>query len=171
VNGRAIVETERLIVRPWESGDAETLIAIFGDAETVRYLGKGYQHGFSAEQTRAMIAAMRERFAQTGLGVWPVVLKETGAVIGECGLAPVGGSDDVEIAYVFSPAARGKGYASEAAAAVLAYAFETLKLARVVAFVHRGNAASIAVINRLGMRYDRVVRQYQADLMRYLALA
>ncbi|HEU5480260.1 MAG TPA: GNAT family N-acetyltransferase [Candidatus Tumulicola sp.] len=171
MSGRPIVETERLIVRAWEDGDEEALIAIFADPGTVRYLGKGYQHGLRADQTRAMVERMRERFARTGLGVWPVVLKETGAVIGECGLAPVADSDDVEIAYVLSPAARGKGYASEAAAAVLAYAFQTLKLARVVAFVHRGNAASIAVINRLGMRYDRVVRAFRADVMRYVALA
>jgi RimJ/RimL family protein N-acetyltransferase len=162
-----IVETARLLLRPWAAGDEEAMVPIFGDAETMRYIGSGYQRGFTADETRALVARVAERGRDTGIGIWPVVLKETGSIVGECGLAAVADPVDVEIAYIFSRAHRGKGYAFEAATAVLAYAFDVLKLPRVVAFVHRDNARSIALINRLGMRYERIVRAFRADLMRY----
>ncbi|HEY1653993.1 MAG TPA: GNAT family N-acetyltransferase [Candidatus Tumulicola sp.] len=162
------VETERLTLRPWIDADVEPMIAIFGDAETVRYVGKGYQRGFTADETRKMVARMRDRCERDSTCIWPVILKQTGALIGECGLFPVADSQDIEIAYVFAPEARGRGYAVEAGSAVLAYAFETLGLRRVVALVHAGNARSIAVIRRLGMRFDRVVRVFQADALRYV---
>jgi ribosomal-protein-alanine N-acetyltransferase len=162
-----IVETERLVLRPWAAGDEEAMIPIFGDAETMRYIGPGYQRGFSPEETRALVARMSEQYARTGIGIWPAVRKSTGDIVGECGLFPVADSPDVEIAYVFARSVRGEGYAYEAASATLGYAFGILKLPRVFAFVHRDNRRSIALINRLGMRYDRVVRAFHADLMRY----
>ncbi|MEO6835075.1 MAG: GNAT family N-acetyltransferase [Candidatus Tumulicola sp.] len=166
-SGVTIVETDRLRLRPWRAGDEEAMVPIFGDAETVRYIGSGYQRGFTPDETRTLVARMSERYARTGIGIWPVVLKETGAIVGECGLFPVADSEDVEIAYIFARPERGKGYGYEAASAVLAYAFDALKLPRVIAFVHRDNAASIALVNRLGMRFDRIVRVFHADLMRY----
>jgi len=166
----AIVETPRLLVRAWRDEDLEPIAAMFSQAQTVRYVGKGYQHGFSRDQSVAMVARLRARCEKTGIGIWPVELKESHATIGECGLHPVANSEDTEIAYVFSPEVQGCGYATEAASAVLAYAFQELGLSRVVALVHPGNARSIAVMHRLGMRFDRVVRVFQADVLRYIAL-
>lgn len=165
-----IVETPRLLVRGWRDADVAPIVSIFADPQTVRYVGKGYQRGFAREQTVAMIARLRDRCEKTGIGIWPVELKETQATIGECGLHPAADSDDTEIAYVFSAEVRGRGYATEAASAVLAYAFQPLGLPRVVAFVHPGNARSIAVVHRLGMRFDRLVRAFHADVLRYVAL-
>lgn len=162
-----IAQTARLLLRPWMPGDDQAMIPIFGDAETMRYIGHGYQRGLTPEETRALVARVSEQYQRTGVGIWPVVLKETGEIAGECGLFPVADSDDVEIAYIFASSQRGKGYAYEAASAVLEYAFDVLKLPRVVAFTHRDNARSIALIDRLGMRFDRVVRIFHADLMRY----
>lgn len=163
-----ILETERLILRPWGDDDQDAMAAIFGDADTVRYVGKGYQRGFTPEETRKMIARMRAHYENHGIGIWPMILKKTGTLVGECGLFPVDGTADTEIAYVLAKPARGHGYAVEAASGVLAYAFETLALPRVVAFVHAGNARSIAVIRRLGMRFDRVVRVFRTDALRYI---
>ena len=164
-----IVETSRLSVRGWRDADVEPIVDMFADASTVRYVGKGYQHGFSREQGLATIARFRDRCEKAGTGMWPVELKKTQTTIGACGLLPAPDSDDTEIAYIFSPAARGHGYATEAASAVLAYAFATLRLPRVVALVHPPNAPSIAVIHRLGMRFDRLVRAFHADVLRYIA--
>lgn len=163
-----VVETARLIVRAWRDADVEPIVDMLGDAATVRYVGKGYQEGFSRDRSLATIARMRDRCQNSQAGIWPVELKATQATIGVCGLQPAPVCGDTEIAYLFSPAVRRRGYATEAASAVLAYAFQTLELPRVVAFVHAGNAPSIAVLHRLGMRFDRVVRAYQADALRYL---
>lgn len=165
-----VVETPRLRVRGWRDADVDPMVDVFADPQTVRYVGKGYQRGFSRDQTLAMIARLRDRCEKTGIGIWAVELKETQTTIGECGLHPAADSGDTEIAYVFSPSARGFGYATEAASAVLGYAFATLDLPRVLAFVHPGNAQSIAVVHRLGMRFDRLVRTFHADVLRYVAV-
>jgi RimJ/RimL family protein N-acetyltransferase len=98
-----------------------------------------------------------------------VVLKEENRVIGECGITHIPDyPGDVEIAWIFNRAYHGRGYATEAARAVLDYAFASAALQSVYALIDRFNAPSIGVANRLGMEFDRIVRAYRRDLMRYV---
>lgn len=163
----SFIETERLLLRAWMPSDAQAMVPIFGDTETMRYIARGYQRGLTEEETRRAVGHMIEDYERTGSGIWPVIVKQTGAIVGECGLiaAPVG--NDMEVAFIFSRSERGKGYAYEAASAVIDYGFDVLALPRIVAFVHPFNSRSIALIHRLGMSFDRVVRAYRADLLRY----
>jgi [ribosomal protein S5]-alanine N-acetyltransferase len=161
----SFIETERLIIRTWMPRDAEQVEKMFADPDVMRYIGTGGP--WKPELTRELIGVMIERYERSGIGVWPVLLKSESRVIGECGLQPLPGSDDIEIAYLFDKPYWGAGYAYEAASAVLEWGFGPHGLQRIVAVIDPANARSIALINRLGMRYEKVVRAYKHDLLKY----
>jgi ribosomal-protein-alanine N-acetyltransferase len=163
------LETERLQIRNWRlPEDEEGARGIFCDSDVMRFIPAGT---FAPESMPRVIGRMIERDARDGFGVWPVLEKSSGAIVGECGITYIPDTTDVEIAWLYSRAAWGKGYATEAARAVLAYAFGQAGLKRVYALVLPENKASVAVANRLGMRFDRVVRAYKREMLRYVAVA
>jgi RimJ/RimL family protein N-acetyltransferase len=162
-----VIQTPRLRMRPWNlPGDEEAAAELFCDAELMRYIPVGVQ---PAERVTAIVRRMIENAERNGFGLLALVEKESGRVVGECGLAYIPDTRDIEIAWFLARSAWGNGYATEAARAVLAHAFAQLHVPRVYALIDRENARSIGVANRLGMRYDRIVRAYRRDLMRYLA--
>lgn len=162
----SFIETGRLLMRKWRMPhDLDDALAIYGDAQTMHFIPCG---ALDAQQTERLVQRMIERDEQQGYGIWPVVLKAENRVIGECGITQIPGHEpDIEIAWIFNAAYRGRGYATEAARAVMEYAYSELQIARLYALIDRFNAPSIAVANRLGMRYDRIIRAYKRDLMRY----
>jgi RimJ/RimL family protein N-acetyltransferase len=162
----SFIETDRLLIRKWDiARDLDDAVAIYGDAETMRFIPCG---ALTREQTQRFIERMMQRDEENGFGIWPVVLKANQRVIGECGVTyiPEHGQD-VEIAWIYNRDYHRQGYATEAARAVLDFAFRDLKLPQVYALIARENAASIGVANRLDMDYDRIIRAYKRDLMRY----
>jgi ribosomal-protein-alanine N-acetyltransferase len=165
----SFIETERLLLRTWLPGDLPALAAIYGDPETMRYILSGTK---TPEQTRAAMQAMNDANDRDGCSLWPVVVKESSELIGACGLMSTERSDTFELGFVFAPGARGRGYALEAARASIAYGFDALHAARIVALVDPPNARSIVLLRKLGMSFDRVVRMTRggrgADVMRYV---
>ena len=163
------IETDRLIIRTWMPADAPALAAIYGDPETMQYILSGTK---TLEQTRETIDRMIEAQEHDGYTIWPVVLKDSSELIGSCGLIKMPASGELELGFAFAREARGHGYAFEAAQAVLAFAFEQLRARAAVAYVHPFNAASIALVNKLGMRFDRVERVHRGqrggDFLRYV---
>jgi [ribosomal protein S5]-alanine N-acetyltransferase len=145
--------------------DVDAVAPIFANPEVMRYIGSGGP--WTPQRTREAVDVMTDRYERDGIGIWPVVLKETSAVVGECGLQPLPGTAETEIAYLLDVPYWGKGYAFEAASAVLEWGFRVRRLRRIVAVVHPFNGRSIALANRLGMRFDRVVRAYKHDLLKY----
>lgn len=139
------METERLIIRPFTSADADDLYAYLSREEVVRY--EPYPP-FSREQA-AEEAARRAADANFKA----VVLKETGHVIGNLYFAP-GDFDTWELGYVFNDAYWGRGYAVEACRALLAQAFASGQVCRVIAMCNPENAASWRLLERLGMRRE-----------------
>jgi RimJ/RimL family protein N-acetyltransferase len=166
----SFIETDRLLIRKWNpAADLDDAVAIYGDPETMRFIPCG---ALSREQTERLVLRMIERDEQLAYGIWPVLHKDDHRVIGECGVTQIPGHEpDIEIAWIYNKAYHGRGYATEAAQAVMAYAFSELHIARLYALIDRFNAPSIAVANRLGMRYDRIIRAYKRDLMRYEKVA
>ena len=162
----SFIETERLLIRKWQlPRDLEDANAIYGDPETMRFIPSGV---CTREQTQAYIERKIAHDERDGFGIWPVVHKADHRVIGECGVTHIEGSrPEIEIAWIFNKEYHGRGYATEAARAVMQFAFAELHIARLYALIDRFNPASIAVANRLGMRYDRIIRAYKRDLMRY----
>ncbi len=162
----SLLQTQRLEIRRWNlSADLDDALAIYGDAQTMRFIPCD---ALDRDQTTRLIERMIEREQQNGFGIWAVLLKEGPRLIGACGVTYIPGhAQDVEIAWLFNKAYHGNGYATEAAKAVMRLAFEDLQLPLLYALIDRENAASIAVANRLGMEYDRIIRAYKRELMRY----
>jgi RimJ/RimL family protein N-acetyltransferase len=155
-----ILETERLILRPWEDRDRAPLAAILGDPVVRRF----YPSPATPEETSAHID---HALAITGSGGFHFVaaeLKSTGRLIGDIGLglipddtrATIPGHPSVEIGWQLDKSVWGKGLAPEGAAAWLRYGFETLGLNEIVAFTAAINLPSQRVMQKLGMTYDAV---------------
>lgn len=144
-----IMETERLILREMGQWDFPDLCAILQDEE-VMY---AYEGAFSDEEVQGWLDRQLARYWQDGVGLYAVVLKQTGVMIGQCGLTiqetPSG--KVLEIGYLFKKAYHHHGYATEAAAACKEYAFRTLGAERVCSIIRDGNVASQNVAIRNGM--------------------
>lgn len=140
-----MLKTERLVLRPFEEADAEGLHAYLGDAEVVRYEPYGVM---TMEECRLEAArrASDEAF-------WAVCLAD-GTLIGNLYLSGADEFGTREIGYVFARACWHKGYATEAARRLMAYAFERLATRRIIALCDTRNAASFALMERLGMRRE-----------------
>lgn len=140
-----MLKTERLVLRPFEETDAEGLHAYLGDAEVVRYEPYGVM---TMEECRLEAArrASDEAF-------WAVCLAD-GTLIGNLYLSGADEFGTREIGYVFARACWHKGYATEAARRLMAYAFERLATRRIIALCDTRNAASFALMERLGMRRE-----------------
>lgn len=140
-----MLKTERLVLRPFEETDAEGLHACLGDEEVVRYEPYG---AMTMEECRLEAArrASDEAF-------WAVCLAD-GTLIGNLYLSGADEFGTREIGYVFARACWHKGYATEAARRLMAYAFERLATRRIIALCDTRNAASFALMERLGMRRE-----------------
>jgi [ribosomal protein S5]-alanine N-acetyltransferase len=158
--------TERLSYRPLEVDDAEAMHAVWSDSEVMRYLpGDPSQE---LEETAERVRRHVQRFGQTGYGLCAVVERESGEVVGVCGLFPVEWvGPDVEVAYHFARRVWNRGYATEAAAAWVAFALGELGLSRVVALAYPANRASTRVMEKVGMGGCREVERYGETLVQY----
>ena len=149
------IETERLLLRAFEPGDLDVLAALHGDPDLVRWIPWG-------PRDRRQAAVVLERKLRStsfsregdGLGIAPVV-KASGEMVGDLTLQYASAEHSVaELGYLLAPGAQGRGYATEASAALLELAFGELGMHRVVARIESRNAASIALAERLGMRRE-----------------
>jgi len=145
----ARLETDRLVVRPFEPGDLERMAEVLGDPASMRF----YPHPFSLEETRAWIGRNRVRFEQTGLGLWAITLREGGEVVGDCGAVPqlIDGIDELELGWHLHPAHQGRGYATEATAAWRDHAFAATGRTRLISLILEANVPSRRVAERIGM--------------------
>jgi RimJ/RimL family protein N-acetyltransferase len=161
-----IIETERLRIRKWDvQNDLDDAFAIYGDKGTMRFIPGGVK---DREQVRASLERMVEGDARDGFGIWPVVHKTDGRVIGACGIFYIPEhAPDVEIAWVFSKDYRRRGYATEAARAVAKLALTKYRLPVLYAIIHEDNAPSIRVAERLGMKPSGKIHAYGLELGLY----
>lgn len=146
------LETPRLIIRSYEERDADPWVAMLGDPEVRRFLPP-FQPP-TAETFRSGMQRRRDLERERGYAMWAVEVKDTGTFIGQCGLNFIGDGPEVELAYHYRRDSWNKGYATEAAAAVLAYAFGPAGLDRVIALVVPENIGSWRVLEKVGMRYE-----------------
>ena len=154
--------TERLVLRPVRPGDLDDLLEHWTTPQVRRFLFDGAV--MTREETAATIAASERDFATTGYGVW--LVHDADGMAGTAGLRPL---DDLglEIVYSLTPHTWGRGYATEAARAVVEHALTTLGLPHVLAEVDEGNTASAAVIERLGMTPFETVPGLLGPMVRY----
>ena len=143
------LETTRLILREMTDDDFTALYAILSDPETMQY----YPQPYDEAGTRRWIAWCRDSYAKHGFGLWAVVLKETGEFIGDCGISmqPIHGEWLPEIGYHIRKDHWRKGYASEAAATCIRYAFEQCGFPKVYSYMNADNVPSFRTAEKNGM--------------------
>lgn len=163
--GTPEIETARLRLRGFRPDDLDALCRVFGDPVVMKYISGGKPR--TREATQEGLLRSIEGWRERGFGLWAVEEKETGRVVGYCGLIYLDDTPEVEVAYGLAKAAWGRGLAVEAARAALEFGFEELKLERVVAVVNPENVASQRVLEKLGMKYTKDAHHYGTDLMYY----
>lgn len=151
-----MIETDRLLLRHLTESDAAFVLELLNDLAFLRNIGdRGVR---TIEDARAYIRnGPAASYADNGFGLYAVELSGGGGAIGICGLLRRKGLDAVDLGFAFLPAYRARGFGTEAGAAVLAHARSTLGIGRVLAIVSPGNAASEAVLARLGFRFERML--------------
>ena len=162
-----IIETQRLTLRQMDQGDLDALRAILQDPE-VMY---AYEHAFSEEEVRAWLANQQRRYREDGFGLWAAVCRQTGEMIGQCGLTwqDWDGRQVLEVGYLFRRSAWGQGYATEAAIACKEYAFTVLDAQEVWSIIRDSNLPSQRVAQRNGMAVrGRFVKHYYGMDMPHL---
>ena len=161
-----IFETERLFARKLTKDDFGSLCRILQDPE-VMY---AYEHAFSDAEVNSWLERQLKRYVTDGFGLWAVILKETGSMIGQCGLTMQdwNGKMVPEIGYLFEKAYWHLGYASEAAKGCKEYAFQSLKLPRVYSIIRDNSLPSQRVAERNGMKFcgSLVKHYYGLDMAR-----
>jgi len=151
------LNTDRLELRWLTLDDAPLMLAVWNDPAFVRYVAdRGIR---TLEQARAAIEAGPLRlYAEYGYGPFRVRRREDGVDMGICGLFRRDGLEEPDIGFAILPDYCGKGYGFEASAAVLEHARDTLGLSCVTAIVSPHNEASIGLLGKLGMHYERPIR-------------
>jgi len=150
-----MIETERLLLRPWREGEQAALAAVNGDPRVSDWLGGPIDRAASDALFDRLVAHQ----AKYGFCAWAAERKADGRILGLIGLGvvtaeslPVGPA--VEMAWRLSPDAWGAGYATEGAQAALDWGFDNLDLSEIIAFTARTNLRSQAVMRRIGMQAD-----------------
>lgn len=145
-----ILETERLYLREFRLSDVERMSKIHLEEDTMRYIGKGGIR--NTDQTKRGIEYFIKNQKENGFTIWALIEKESGILIGHCGLEYLQDRSDIELCYLLSKDYWGKGYATEISKATLKYGFEKLNLKRIVAMTYPENLPSINVIKKTGMK-------------------
>ena len=150
-----ILETARLRLRRFTLDDADALEAVLGDPVAMQY----YPAAFDRKGVEEWIERNIGRYQRDGHGLWAMVLKDSGELIGDCGctLQKVEGTNHVEVGYHVRRDLWGNGYATEAAQACMQYAFIRLGVDRVISLIRPGNLQSIRVAEKNGLTCEKII--------------
>jgi len=154
-----IIETDRLILREMTEDDFDALYAVLADADIMGH----YPYTFDEDRVRGWIKKNIERYQVFGFGLWAVVLKETGEMIGDCGLTMqlIGGQIKPEIGYHIRKDCQRRGYASEAAKAVRDWAFTNTPFNILYSYMKYTNIPSLKTAMAYGCR---LVDEFEDDV-------
>ena len=152
-----VLETERLVLRRLSTDDAEFILELLNQPSFLQYIGdKGVRNIDDAiNYIKTGPVASYERF---GFGLYLVELKDTAVPIGICGLLKRDTLPDVDVGFALLPDYWSRGYAFEAAAAVMNYGKEVLGLRRIVAITSLDNKASIRLLEKIGLKFERLIK-------------
>jgi len=151
-----VLETPRLTLRRFTLDDAAFVLELVNDPAWLEHIGDRKVR--TLEDARAYLRKGALAMYETlGFGMYVVTLRKSGESIGTCGLVKRDGLDDVDIGYAFLPGHRGQGFAFESAAAVLDHATRELGLKRIVAIVSAGNHRSIRILEKIGLKFERMI--------------
>ncbi len=163
------LKTDRLLLREMTEADFDAIYRILGDKLTMY----AYEHAFTPQEAKDWMAKQFRNYEKYGYGLWAVILKESGELIGQCGLTRqlCGDYGEVlEIGYLFNRNFWHHGYATEAASACKQYAFDVLGAEEVYSIIRDNNFASQHVAERNGMHKcgSFVKHYYGIDMPHYV---
>jgi [ribosomal protein S5]-alanine N-acetyltransferase len=151
-----VIQTPRIDLRELDLGDAGYILELLNEPGFIRFIGdKGVRT--LADARDYLRQGPMDSYAHNGFGLYAACLRD-GTPIGMCGLVKREGLDHPDVGFAFLSRYWSKGYAVESAGAVLAYAVESLRLERVVAITSPDNWASIAVLGKIGFKFERMIR-------------
>ncbi|HSL44786.1 MAG TPA: GNAT family N-acetyltransferase [Anaerolineales bacterium] len=164
-NGNSLqLETERLILRPMLESDFEALLLIFTDPKVMA----AFNHPlFTHEQMGRWLQRNLDHQNEFGYGLFSVTIKDTGELIGDCGLEQMEDQGAAELGYDFRSDYWNQGYATEAAVAVREYAFNVLQLPRLISLIRVGNLSSKRVAEKVGMTLAEEFPRYGIQYWKY----
>ena len=148
-----VLETTRLTLRPFAPEDVDELHALFTDADVRRHLLDDTV--VSREWLEEEVTSSQARFAESGSGLWTLIERAGEAIVGFVGFRPFFDPPELQLLYGLLPSHWGRGFATEACEAAIDYVFGVLDFEDVRAATDVPNRASIAVLERLGMRERR----------------
>jgi ribosomal-protein-alanine N-acetyltransferase len=150
------IETERLSLRPLTTDDAAFMLALLNEPSFIRNIGdRGVRT--EAEARAYLVDGAIASYAKHGYGLYLVELRSTGEPIGICGLVKRDYLEHPDVGFAFLPGFWQKGYACESAAAVKAHALGVLGVPRLLAITSPDNAGSIRVLQKIGLRFERMI--------------
>ncbi|MBC8753803.1 GNAT family N-acetyltransferase [Kordia sp. YSTF-M3] len=148
-----LIETERLLLREITLDDKEKMFQLHSNANVQKYTGEPLVA--SIEEMEQAIQTRISDYKKYGYGRWATFLKEENQFVGWAGLAYLPEFDEIDIGYRFLPEYWGLGIATEVSRAILRYGFDTLKLKKIIAIAMKENKASIKVMEKVGMEFDK----------------
>ena len=151
-----VIQTQRLVLRQLELNDADFILELLNEAAFLQFIGdKGVR---TLDDARDYLRkGPMDSYQRHGFGLYAASLRD-GTRIGICGLVKRDGLDDVDVGFAFLSRHRSRGYAVESGAAILEHARRVLGLQRVVAITSPENVGSIAVLEKIGLKFERTVR-------------
>ena len=160
-----ILETERLILDTWQSTDWTAFRPIATDVEVMRYITGGVP--WSDEQIRSFVDRQIELYRTQGFCRWKLLEKPDRNLIGFCGVGFWHDTKEPEIGWWLARPCWGRGLATEAAVPALRYAFERVRLSRIVSIAMPENIASTRIMQKLGLEFDSEFENEGVRLVKY----
>jgi RimJ/RimL family protein N-acetyltransferase len=150
------IQTERLMLRELGLSDADFILELLNETDFLRFIGDKGVRDAAGARDYIRIGPM-DSYRRHGFGLYAACLRN-GTPIGICGLLKREGLNDADVGFAFLPRHRAKGYAVESAAAILAHARQVLGLRRILAITSPENLGSIAVLEKIGLKFERLIK-------------
>ena len=151
------IQTSRLLLRPFTEDDADAYFPLVSDPTVLKYTGEGPVQAIEDARQILLTRPIRD-YATHGFGRMAVIERASQRLIGFCGLKYLPELREVDIGYRFVPDNWGQGYATESARAIMAEASTALQLKKVIGLAYPENAASINVLVKLGLGFEKNIR-------------
>jgi RimJ/RimL family protein N-acetyltransferase len=155
--------TERLVLRPWNVGDAAAALGAYGDAQVARWLAPAMDQVADEGAMRLVLQQWVAEDARmvTPAGRWAIESREDGRLIGGATLLPLAPDDEFEVGWQLHPDAWGHGYAAETGLALARWAFDQ-GIEQVIAVVRPTNSRATATVRRIGMEWVGETEKYHS---------
>jgi RimJ/RimL family protein N-acetyltransferase len=158
-----IIETERLSLRKLTTDDAEFILDLLNQPSFIQFIGDRNVRTLDDARAYILNGAVKS-YERHGFGLYLTALKDGGVPIGICGLVKRDTLPDADVGFAFLPQFWLKGYAFESALAVMEYGKNILGLPRIVGITAPNNIGSIHVLEKIGLRFERMVRLTADDI-------